>query len=63
MPIKPATELIGSKVVYRPFENSSPSLWEEGVITSFNDSFVFVRFGNDVNSKACKKEDLYLNGY
>lgn len=31
---------------------------EDGVITSFNDSFVFVRYGNDKNSKATLRQDL-----
>lgn len=33
---------------------------EVGVITSWNDSFVFVRYGNDRNSKATRIEDLKI---
>lgn len=31
---------------------------EEGIITSSNSKFVFVRYGNDVNSKATRPEDI-----
>lgn len=31
---------------------------EHGVITSYNDLFVFVRYGADMNSKATNREDL-----
>jgi len=41
----------GRKVVYTPFIGCDPELREEGVITSYNDKFIFVRYGNDVNSK------------
>lgn len=54
---------IGRKVVYTPFIGCDPELREEGVITDYNDKFVFVRYGNDVNSKATSPEDIeYLGG-
>ena len=31
---------------------------ERGVITSMNDTFIFVRFGNEIQSKACYPESL-----
>ena len=31
---------------------------EEGIITSWNDSFVLVRYGSDKGSKATRPEDL-----
>ena len=31
---------------------------EDGVITSWNDSYVFVRFRGSESSKACRDEDL-----
>jgi hypothetical protein len=31
---------------------------EVGVITSFNASYVFVRFGSDTHSKACRYQNL-----
>jgi len=31
---------------------------EVGVVTSMNDSFVFVRYGTDTTSKATRREDL-----
>lgn len=43
---------IDRKVVYKPFPNCSSDQIEEGVVTSYNDKYVFVRYGNDVNSKA-----------
>lgn len=54
---------IGRKVIYTPFVGCDPDMREEGVITSFNEKFVFVRYGNDVNSKATNPEDIeYLGG-
>lgn len=32
---------------------------EKGIVTSKNDQFIFVRFGSDSNSKACKAEQLF----
>lgn len=43
---------IGRKVFY------AGSTIERGVITSFNESFVFVRYGSDLHSKATRREDL-----
>jgi hypothetical protein len=45
---------IGRKVRYRARHGDI----EEGVITSFNLTHAFVRFGNDVTSKACRFADL-----
>ncbi len=54
--IDPAIEDIGRKVVYRArHPNAEP---EEGVITSFNDTCVFVRYGADVHSKGTARADL-----
>lgn len=54
---------VGKKVVYTPFIGCDPEMREEGVITGFNDRFVFVRYGNDVSSKATFPEDLnYVGG-
>lgn len=49
---------LGRYVTYTPFAGCDPSLKEEGMITSVNDKFVFVRYGNDANSKATNPEDL-----
>ena len=53
--ITPTPSDIGRQVVYRaaPFY-----IAEEGVITSYNDDCIFVRYGNDVNSKATSRRDL-----
>lgn len=32
---------------------------EYGMITSVNDTYVFVRFGVELHSKACRPEDLH----
>ena len=37
---------------------SHPSV-EQGIVTSVNDQWVFVRFGSDATSKACSPRDLY----
>lgn len=51
---------IGRKVVYTPFEGCDTSLLEYGVIVSANLTYVFVRYGSDINAKATKPEDLTL---
>ena len=49
MTLDEARQRIGHGVVYRPFADVIP---EQGVITSVNDHWVFVRYGSDVGSKA-----------
>ena len=53
--IVPKPAGIGRKVVYRDRTG-----WkvEEGVITSFNDTCVFVRYGADTGSRATRREGL-----
>ena len=47
-------EDIGRMVIYNPM----PAHLEEGVITSFNEHVVFVRYGSSYGSKATSYEDL-----
>jgi hypothetical protein len=49
MTLEEAREHVGRGVVYRPFADVIP---EQGVITSVNDHWVFVRYGSDGGSKA-----------
>jgi len=49
---------VGRKVVYVPFEGCDPSMNEEGVITSWNERNVFVRYGSDYHSKATYPCDI-----
>ena len=51
--IKVTDKDIGRKVIYDPGYKI-----EEGIITSFNDTYVFVRYGSDTNSKATYYRDL-----
>jgi hypothetical protein len=44
---------VGSRVVYTPRK-------EDGVVTSINSTYVFVRYGGDTNSKATNPGDLEL---
>lgn len=53
--IEPTPEDIGRKVIYRM---GWTGLEEEGVITFFNDKFVFVRYGSDAGSKGTQRGDL-----
>jgi hypothetical protein len=55
MTLEEAKERIGHKVAY--VQPGAPRL-EEGVITSVNKTFVFVRYGADMGSKATRPEDL-----
>lgn len=55
--IDPVDVDVGRKVVYTG--NRHPGgRPEEGVITSFNDHCVFVRYGADAGSKGTSREDL-----
>lgn len=55
--IKPAPEDLGREVFYLSnFPGDSP---QPGKISSFNDRFVFVRFGNSATAQACDPRDLY----
>ena len=49
--------LIGNSVRYTPaYKGSKP---EDGIITSWNDSYVFVKFNiNNACGQACRREDL-----
>ncbi len=47
---------IGQKVVYRRGHIES----ESGVVTSMNDSYAFVRYRNNSNSKATYYDDLEI---
>ncbi len=52
--ITPKEKDIGRNVTYIPEYNGK----EFGIITSFNDVNVFVRYGSDTYSKATRREDL-----
>jgi len=49
---------IGARVTYTPFPGCNPSQNEHGVITSFNDTYVFVKYENNTSSQATRPEDL-----
>ena len=53
--IDPTQDDIGRKVIYTG--NYGGPL-EEGVITSFNDAYVFVRYGAKYGSEATSRSDL-----
>ncbi len=53
--INPTTDDLGRKVIYH---SPGGDKVEEGVITSFNDRFVFVRYGSNTTSAATRREDL-----
>jgi hypothetical protein len=53
MNIIEAQNSIGRLVIYKP-------TGEQGVITSANDLYVFVRYGSNIHSQATRPEDLRL---
>jgi hypothetical protein len=55
--IEPGEDEVGRAVVYMGNRYPGGEL-EIGVITSFNPSVVFVRYGCDKHSKATSREDL-----
>lgn len=54
MTLDEARRALGKTVIYRP-PGQSPEL---GMITSVNDHFVFVRYGEDKGAKATLPTDL-----
>jgi len=58
MTLEEARNNIGRYVTYIPFAYCDKSQYEFGVITSVNDRYVFVRYGNELHSKATRPEDL-----
>jgi hypothetical protein len=53
--IEPKQTDVGRKVTYRVDPNAKV---EEGVITSFNERYVFVRFGREERSAVTTREQL-----
>ena len=54
--IDPKPTDIGRLVVYRPgYTGAAP---EQGIVISYNDRFVFVRYGGSLGGKATRREDL-----
>ena len=57
--INPTENDIGRKVIYCGYAGER----EDGIVTSFNDAFVFVRYGSGTTSAATKREQLeWLSG-
>lgn len=53
--INPTPDDIGRGVVYRAVPGFAP---EQGIITSFNDDWVFVNYGSETYGVATRREDL-----
>lgn len=53
-----ARAMVGRLVVYRPPHITAAEQGEEGVITSVNDHYVFVRYGTQQTSQATPAERL-----
>ena len=53
--LKPKQSDIGRKVIYRVHSNAKA---EEGVITRFNEKYVFVRFGKEEKSVVTMRDQL-----
>lgn len=58
MTLKEARNNIGKWVVYEPFANCPIGMKETGIITSVNDTYVFVKYKNELHSKATRPEQL-----
>jgi len=57
MTLEQAREHVGHGVVY---QRPGRRYWEQGMITSVNDHYVFVRYGSQAGSAATYPEDLEL---
>lgn len=53
-----AAGAVGRAVLYRPRGERSDDRVEQGVITSVNERWAFVRYGADVGSRATDPADL-----
>ncbi len=49
---------VGRRVTYTPFHGCDADQLEFGVITSFNGTYVFVRYGSNTGSQATSPGDL-----
>jgi len=58
MTLEEASQNINSAVIYLPKNTTNAKFKEYGIITSVNDSFVFVKYGDDTMSKATRACDL-----
>jgi hypothetical protein len=56
--IDPTPDDIGRKVIYTPAGDYPGKRSEEGVISSLNEKYVFVRFGSNVAGIACNRNNL-----
>lgn len=56
--INPTEADLGRAVVYREYGDFPGRKIETGIITSFNDQYVFVRYGRSQASQATSREDL-----
>jgi len=56
--IEPTEKDIGRRVIYKQ-RWMKPENWEYGIISSFNDKYVHVRYGAQSHSKATRREDLF----
>jgi hypothetical protein len=57
--IEPTEKDIGTKRVIYKQNWMTPKDWEYGIITGFNASYVFVRYGTELHAKSTKRENLY----
>ena len=65
--IEPVSSDIGRSVIYKHSHHNGKmevySVIEQGVITSFNESYVFVRYDGHQHTQATRREDLqWVNG-
>lgn len=62
MKLEDAKNNIGNRVKYIPisWEDVGNAPIEYGIITGYNDKYIFVRYASDVSSKATSPEDLSL---
>ncbi len=56
--IEPTDGDVGRKVIYRERGIHADRIIEEGVIIAYNDSYVFVRYEDQVTPKATDRRDL-----
>lgn len=59
MTIEVTKDDIGRAVEYTdPYRDKAHERKQQGIITSFNESYVFVRYGSGDTSQATKRKDL-----
>lgn len=52
---------VGLKVLFSPYSNCSDRIKEKGIITSFSDKYIYVKYDNNLFSKLTHPKTLEVS--